>query len=454
MAGEGTGEPKQVGERIQRLRTELGLTQRQLAEPQYTAAYVSTLEAGKGRPSETALRYLAEKLGTSYEQLATGIPTGLRARLRLGLSEARRLLGTGEGTAADLLSDLLEQTVQLDLTDLRSEVLVALGDCALERGDLTTARNRFEEAEQLLAEEPLPRRVAAIRGRARTLRLAGELRYACYLLENTLDELNDQGLADPDALLLLYTTVLTLYLDMGAYERAGQAANHALELAPRVHDPVSVANLHRGVARTLAAQGRFEDAEAYLVKAQTVYQQWEIRTDLAHCHWMRGYLHTQHGRLPAAEAELEAARDMLRAAGAEFYALQVEVELADVWWRRGRGEEAADLLTGMLGDLGLGHGSVHAAAAHRLLGSIREEHADTDAAERHYRAAVALLEEAGASGDLADACRMLGDLLHRLERTDEAVAAYRQGLLRAAHPGTTTLGPAPAVPVVPPERHG
>src|SRR5215212_10130852 len=66
---EGTAE---IGRRVLRLRTERGFTQRQLAEPAYTAAYVSTLESGKARPSEGALRHLAERLGVTYEELATG----------------------------------------------------------------------------------------------------------------------------------------------------------------------------------------------------------------------------------------------------------------------------------------------------------------------------------------------------------------------------------------------
>ena len=68
----GTDDAREIGERVQSLRTGLGLTQRQLAEPKYTAAYVSTVESGKVRASETALRYFAGKLATTYEQLATG----------------------------------------------------------------------------------------------------------------------------------------------------------------------------------------------------------------------------------------------------------------------------------------------------------------------------------------------------------------------------------------------
>ncbi|MGB8945547.1 MAG: helix-turn-helix transcriptional regulator, partial [Streptomyces sp.] len=60
-------EPAAIGRRVLRLRTELGFTQRQLAEPAYTPAYVSTLESGKVRPSEAALRHLAQRLGVTPE---------------------------------------------------------------------------------------------------------------------------------------------------------------------------------------------------------------------------------------------------------------------------------------------------------------------------------------------------------------------------------------------------
>ncbi|NEE25290.1 transcriptional regulator, partial [Streptomyces sp. SID7982] len=70
----------------------------------------------------------------------------------------------------------------------------------------------------------LPQRVPAVRGRALTHLLSGELRYACYLLEQALDELNSSGLHDPEALVLLYTAVIAPYMDLGAHARAAQAA--------------------------------------------------------------------------------------------------------------------------------------------------------------------------------------------------------------------------------------
>ncbi|WPO69288.1 helix-turn-helix domain-containing protein [Streptomyces sp. KN37] len=453
-------DPAEIGRRVLRLRGERGLTQRQLAEPAYTPAYVSTLESGKVRPSETALRHLAERLGVSYEELATGRPAELAAGLRLRLTDARRALATGAPEdAAVLFRALHEEAVAHALAEERTAALLGLGDCLLESGELTDARDCFAAAERLLADEPLPRRVPAIRGRATAHLLTGELRYACYLLESTLDELDAAGLHDPEALLLLYTASIAPYMDMGAHARAAHAAELALALAPRVSDPALVAGMHRGVARTLIAEGRIAEADASLAKAQELYRQLHIRTELAHCHWMRGYVHAQDGDLEQAERELRAARSILASKRAALFTEQVEVELADVLRRRGRAAEAQALLRPLLtsaderdgagegtGVLGAGRGAVHAGGAHRLLGLIAEERGDTEAAEEHYCAALSLLERSSAAGDLADLCRLLGDLLRRTGRVEAAMDAYRTGLGHRAAPGTTTLGPAPATP--------
>jgi tetratricopeptide (TPR) repeat protein len=442
-------EPEVIGRRVQRLRRERGLTQRQLAEPSYTSAYISTLEAGRVRPSDDALRYLAERLGVDFEELATGRPARLATALRLRLTEARRTLATGRAQeAAGQYAELLDEAERHGLTEERAAALLGLGECAVETGELRAARERFEEAERLLADAPLPARVPALRGRAVTHYLAGELRYAVYLLETAIDELNRSGLHDPDALLLLYAGIIGPYMDMGAHARAAQAAEFALALAPQASDPALVARMHRSVARTLLAEGRVAEADASLAKAAELYRTLQLRTELANCHWMRGYVCAQNGELERAESELRQALTMLAERRAALYSSQVTVELADVLHRRGRSEETSRLLREVLGELSSERGAVHAAAAHRLLGIIAEDAGDTEAAEEHYVRALSLLERAGAVGDLADLCRLLGDLLRRTGRVEAALDAYRTGLGHRTAPGTTTLGPAPAQPLL------
>ncbi|MEV0176777.1 helix-turn-helix transcriptional regulator [Streptomyces sp. NPDC050803] len=440
-------DPLTIGRRVQQLRAERGLTQKQLAEPAYTPAYISTLEAGRVRPSDEALRHIAQRLGIAYDELTTGRPARLATELRLQLTGAQRTLATGATEAAtEAFAAVLTQAEGHQLAEERAAALLGLGECGIDTGDLDTARRHFEQAEEALADAPLTARVPALRGRAVTHYLAGELRYAVYLLESTLDELNRGGLHDPDALLLLYASVIGPYMDMGAHARAAQAAELALALAPQAGDPALVARMHRSVARTLLAEGRIAEADASLAKAAELYRGLQIRTELANCHWMRGYVCAQNGELERAEAELRQAREMLSAKRAALYTSQVAVELADVLHRRGRSAEAADLLHEVLSELSPERGALHSAAAHRLLGIIAEDARDTEAAEEHYVRALSLLERAGAAGDLADLCRLLGDLLRRTGRVEAALDAYRTGLGHRTAPGTTTLGPAPAQP--------
>src|SRR3954465_14483279 len=109
-----------IGQRLKRLRLERGLSQRELAAPGVSYAYISRIEAGTRQPSVKALRRLAAKLGVTAEYLETGSP------LRPG--EERGLL----------LSDL-ELAVRLG-GSLEAEVpLQALVEEALEAGDRAAA---------------------------------------------------------------------------------------------------------------------------------------------------------------------------------------------------------------------------------------------------------------------------------------------------------------------------
>ncbi len=74
-----------IGSRLRRLRVARGLTQKELAAPAYTHAYVSTIESGRRNPSRGALEHFAAKLGVDVDELETGRPADLSARLELVL---------------------------------------------------------------------------------------------------------------------------------------------------------------------------------------------------------------------------------------------------------------------------------------------------------------------------------------------------------------------------------
>ena len=108
-----------VGARIRSLRTAKGLTQAQVAEPQYTKAYISMLESGRTRASMKALEHIAGVLGVKPADLLGGTPSPTTPQYTL--LEARRLVEQGRAAEAISLLEGLEEglTPQDQLIRLR-----------------------------------------------------------------------------------------------------------------------------------------------------------------------------------------------------------------------------------------------------------------------------------------------------------------------------------------------
>src|SRR5215217_1504638 len=106
-----TRESETVGERIRRLRTGAGLSQRSIAGPVVSAAYVCRIEKGERTPSVKALRVIAKALGVSAEYLETGIEhPDLDARdLRLSEAELELRLAEDLGKTEQKFKALLRE---------------------------------------------------------------------------------------------------------------------------------------------------------------------------------------------------------------------------------------------------------------------------------------------------------------------------------------------------------
>jgi len=109
-----------VGTNIREVRTKLGLTQAQLAAPEFSISYISAIERGKIRPSLKALSILAKRLDVPLTFLLEGSPAGAAEARAVGYSPA------------DSGPDL-----RIDVDLLQSAVLVQ--------------QQKYEEAAELLA---------------------------------------------------------------------------------------------------------------------------------------------------------------------------------------------------------------------------------------------------------------------------------------------------------------
>src|SRR5437868_3472327 len=101
-----------IGQRLKRLRLERNLSQRELAAPGVSYAYISRIEAGSRQPSVKALRRLAAKLGVSAHFLETGSDIAAEEDRELRLSDVELAIRLGETEGAEeTLRELVSETV-------------------------------------------------------------------------------------------------------------------------------------------------------------------------------------------------------------------------------------------------------------------------------------------------------------------------------------------------------
>lgn len=417
------------GQRLKQMRIERGQTQRQLAEPAYTDAYVSAVEAGRRTPSAEALRHFALKLEIGEEELLTGRPPDLAARLELDLQAARRSVSAGDIDAARAeFARIGDEARAFDVARLQARAEQGKGLCAMVQGDLDQAIAHFEAAAELLQNEPATARVDAVAAKATCLRRMGDLRYAIYLLENLLETLQRRGLSDPNSLLKIYASLVPPYFESGAYAQAAAAAQKALQLAPRASDLERIGDMHINVARVHLTNGRIADAEHSLHQATEIYRELDLQYEIGISHFAWGYVLSRQNQFEQAQIELERAKEIFSRTRNRFDEASVGNELARIARETGDVGRARCLLQECAELLGGSSDVAELAAAHREL-ALLDLDEDPALAEKNLRQAIELYERGEFKVEVAVTSRILGDLYYRQGKVDLACETYRIGIM-------------------------
>lgn len=420
-----------VGERLRRLRLARGLTQRELAGSKYSPAYVSTIEAGRRTPSPAAARHFAIVLGVEIEEIVSGRPPDLAARLMLRIQEAGAALAAGRHDDAETrFRAVAEDARQYGLARIEARAHEGLGLAAERSGRAAEALEHFERADRVLESEPPPVRVEAICGIARCLQMMGDIRYAIHVLETFQLTLREEQLEDPAAMMRTYSSLVWPYSEAGLHHKAAEAADEALKLQSRVDDAEKVAGMHLNVARVLLRQGRPDDALESLRSAERIYRLLERRIEVARAHLARGIVLSKHGSVDDARRELRTAVDMIEGTSDRLNHARALNELAKVERRAGHRDVAASLLQRSLSILGDGD-VTELALAHRELGLCLVEQ-DATVAEKHFRTAIELYARADEPQQAAATYAALGDLLSARGELDAARETYREGVIAIA----------------------
>lgn len=416
-----------LGTNLRRLRLQRGLTQRQLAEPAYTDAYVSTIEAGRRHPSRGALEHFAQKLEVTYEELVSGIDPGVPAQLELDLHEARKRLAQGHLESARAAYEKTRSTTaRFGLRRLETIAEWGLGMCDERVGDFESAIEHYDRVQDILGAKDLIAGVQALTSKARVLLMMGDVRFAIHILEDRLQRLVIDGLADPDSLVRLHATLVAAYFEAGLYKMAHASAEEALRLAPKATELENLANMNLNVARVSLQRGDIPQTHDFLGRAELLFRQLDLTDQLSRAHFARGYVFSRQGDLEGAREEFETARRMLDSVDSPIESARVTTELARVARLEGDLDQARAMLQTSITAL-RDSDPAELGQAHRELGLCLAP-SDDVGAEKSFRHAIELFDRSDEPVEMAATYRVLGELFEERGDIEASCESYRTGL--------------------------
>jgi tetratricopeptide (TPR) repeat protein len=401
--------PREVGFRLKAARERAGLSQRQLAFPGCTAAYISRLEAGARVPSLQMVNQLAARLDVTGQWLATGVdptsvePTELieaEVALRLGeYDEAERHYRTrltpGDPARATALAGLGQIAFRgeriEDAIDLLQQALEARnGSMLVDPGAVDTLGRAYAITGAMESSVALLERAVAEAHEAQAS--VEELRFA-VLLANALIDIGAfgraetalasviriaEGIGDPVTTARVFWSQSRLHTMRREPELAGRYARRALEILERTENDSYVGMAYHLLAYSEIEAGEFSGALGLLARGRELFgselgQRDEARFSIEEA---RAYMGLgRHNDAALAARRVLAASDAMQPAdrGRAF------VTLGDVFLAAGERERARSLYEQGL-ELLLEHGRRHALDAGRRLAELLEAEGETDAA--------------------------------------------------------------------------
>jgi transcriptional regulator with XRE-family HTH domain len=420
MAGEPHAAPSEtIGQRLKRLRLERALSQRELAAPGVSYAYISRIEAGTRQPSVKALRRLAAKLGVSAEYLETGshLPPAGERELRLVDLELGVRLGDRQDAQGPLEAMLAESVAAGDAdTALRARVALAI--IAKETGDFHRMVTLLEQA---TADEPFApvERVDLYARLGLAYSASGRPEAAVALYERCLDAVRERGA--PASLEIRYATALSYALtDAGDLARAEEIVAAALDRAGSEEDPYTRVRLYWSLARLAHAQSEPALALSNARKAIALLEATEDTLNLARAHLLAASIMITRRNGRDATRHLDRAERLLGATPSAADDAMLRVKRAQVAALDGDPGETVALARRALDtideELAEERGAAFFALADGL--ALQGSYSDADDA---YQRAVDLLELRHQWREATQACRAWARMLRAAGREQQAL---------------------------------
>lgn len=430
-----------VGTNIREVRTKLGMTQAQLAAPEFSISYISAIERGKIRPSLKALSILARRLDVPLTFLLEGSPAGAaeaRAvgyspadsgpdqRIDVDLLQATVLVQQGDFAQAEqLLAPIQPERVTTDqvyrLYLLRGQVHLGVGEYQEAVVDLRSAISQGEA----LNDSEFTERARNYLGKAYFLLYNYTLAMENHLRCNSAIE-NGQ-ITDPVFSLDVFSSLAHDYFRLGDLEKSVTFYHRALETLDGIHrDSKSFAQKYMDISQHYKSVGKLVMAREYAMRSLAIYEMRDEQRLVGLTHQRLGKALEKQSNLDEAEREYKQAIAIETELNDEVSASLCHTSLAELLLKRGQIQEAEHEAQDALTYARSSNDPQTQGQALIALAQIRHKREDFAAADESFTQALELLDASNAHEIAASAYFRFANLLEERGEVQRSLSAIKK----------------------------
>lgn len=430
-----------VGTNIREVRTKLGMTQAQLAAPEFSISYISAIERGKIRPSLKALSILARRLDVPLTFLLEGSPAGAAEARAVGYSPA----DSGPDQRIDV--DLLQANVLVQ-QDAFTQAEALLAPIQPER--ITTdqvyllylLRGQVHLGGAEYQEAVVDLRAAVSQGEAlndseyteRARNLLGKAYFLLYnytlAMENHLRcnaAIESGQITDPVFSLDVFSNLANDYFRLGDLEKSVIFYHKALAtLDSMSRDSKSFAQKYMEISQRYKAAGKLNMAREYAMRSLAVYEMRDEQRLVGMTHQRLGKALEKQNKLDEAQEEYNLAIVIERELNDEVSASLCHTSLAELLLKRGQVEDAEREAQQALNFANSSNDPQTQGQALIALAQICHHNGDFASADEYFTNALGLLDGSNAHEIAAGAYFRFANLLEERGEVQRSLSAIKK----------------------------
>lgn len=416
------------GQRLERARGHVGLTQAELAGSELSKSFVSLLETARSYPSVETLLLLARRTSTSVASLLLD-SAGLRLDTALSvISVARGAVLSRPAWVRNVISTVEELVPDTPLW-LKAEILTI-------RALASAAENRLKEAERHAQQARRCAEQAGFGpGKAQALAILGhvalvrrEFAEAFRLLREAVAQYRESGALRSESGIrtLIWLGTASVKVDRNRYAR--RIYEKARTLASRLNIQGLEGRALWGLGHLAWTEGDHGRATSLMLEARSAFEESEDLIDLSEVMFSLGALYREQGKLNEALGAVQQSIRLIERLGNLRRRSAAYQEMAQLYLQLGKLDEAEKAAHQALEDANKVNDRQHRAFSLAALGRVAAAQGQRSRAIRHLREAARLLKVLGLTTIWAGVSRDLGLLVKGATPAAEAEQYIAQAL--------------------------